>query len=62
MNVATPYRLVGLRQFPLDLIKGGFSYQLQFESAYVKVLLEGSKYDCNVLIHRFLVLSETDWV
>ena len=51
LNVATPYRLASLRLFPLDLIKGRFFCQLQFVSVYVKVLLEGIKYDCHVLIH-----------
>ena len=51
LNVPTPYRLASFSLFPLALIKGGFFCQPQFLSSYVKVLLEGSKYDCNVLIH-----------
>ena len=42
MNVATPYRMVSLRPFPLDVIIGGFFCQLHFVLAFVKVLLDGS--------------------
>ena len=42
MNVATPYRMASLRPSPLDLIIGGFFWQLHLVFAFVEVLLDGS--------------------